>query len=224
MEVRVSSTSRIDERLRLARLGQGLSQAALADQAHVTRQTISGIESGRWSPSLDVAFAIAATLGSTVEELFGAAPRFAPVQSRLVVGGREPARLLISAISGEQVAFPLEGDHVLVPGFRPALAEVPGDGPGGAGTYVEASRFVAPAPALVVAGCDPALALLAGPWSGTAPRWAWCGGTAAIQQGSSCWTPVRPTSVPSIAAATRRRDGRPPTRSSVSRPGGRAWW
>jgi molybdate-binding protein/DNA-binding XRE family transcriptional regulator len=146
----------------LARLGRGLSQAALADQAHVTRQTISGIESGRWSPSLDVALAIAATLGSTVEELFGAAPRFAPVQARLVVGAREPARLLISAISGEQVAFPLEGDHVLLPGFRPALAGS-GDGAGQAGTYVEASRFVAPGPALVVAGCDPALALLAGP-------------------------------------------------------------
>ncbi len=163
MEVRGSSTSRIDERLRLARLGRGLSQAALADQAHVTRQTISGIESGRWSPSLDVALAIASTLGATVEDLFGAAPRFAPVPSRLVVGARQPGRLLVSVISGEQVAFPLEGDQVLLPGFRPALAELAGDGAGEGGTYVEASPFVAPAPALVVAGCDPALALLAGP-------------------------------------------------------------
>ncbi len=163
MEIRVSSTGRIDERLRLARLGHGLSQAALADQAGVTRQTISGIESGRWLPSLEVAFGIAAALGSSVEELFGAAPRYPPAPARLVVGTRRPARLLLSAIDGEPVAFPLEGDHALLAGFRPALAEVGGAMTAAAGSYIEARRFVAPGPALAVAGCDPALALLAGP-------------------------------------------------------------
>jgi putative molybdopterin biosynthesis protein len=180
MDIRVSSTNRIDDRFRLARLGRGLSQAALADQAGVTRQTISGIESGRWSPSLDVALAIAGALGSSVEELFGTAPRFAPQQARLVVGTRDQARLLLSGIDGELVAFPLEGDNVLVPGFRPAAAEMDWDcgvheaggvdhtGAGAArdvaaGSPVQARRFVAPAPVLAIAGCDPALALLAGP-------------------------------------------------------------
>ncbi len=188
MEVRVSPTNRADERVRLARLGRGLSQAALADQASVTRQTISGIESGRWSPSLDVAFAIAAALGSSVEELFGAAPRFAPLQARLVVGARPPVRILVSAVDGEQVAFPLEGDHVLVPGFRPALADLLGaDGAGAAeaGSAVEGRRFVAPAPALAVAGCDPALALLAGPLERHRPAmglvWWNCGNSTGLQ-------------------------------------------
>jgi putative molybdopterin biosynthesis protein len=163
MEVRVSSTSRIDDRFRLARLGRGLSQVALADQAGVTRQTISGIEAGRWSPSLDVALAIAAALGSSVEELFGAAPSFKPHEARLVVGACEQSRLLLASMEGEQVAFPLQGDHVLVPGFRPALAEVDGTGGAAGGSHVQARRFVAPGPVLVVAGCDPALALLGGP-------------------------------------------------------------
>jgi molybdate-binding protein/transcriptional regulator with XRE-family HTH domain len=171
VEIRVSSCSRIDDRLRLARLGRGLSQVALADQAGVTRQTISGIESGRWSPSLDVALAIASALGSSVEELFGTAPRFAPLQARLVAGAREPTRLLLSAVSGEQVAFPLEADSVLLPGFRSALAEgglaegglAERSTTAGAGPHVEARRFAAPGPTLAIAGCDPALALLAGP-------------------------------------------------------------
>jgi molybdate-binding protein/DNA-binding XRE family transcriptional regulator len=169
MEVRVSSTSRRDDRFRLARLGRGLSQAALADRAGVTRQTISGIEAGRWSPSLDVALVVAAALGSSVEELFGKAPNFAPTEARLAVGtqkalgNHKKSRLLLADIDGEQVAFPLEGDHVLVPGFRPALAEADSAEGAAAGSPVPARRFVAPAPALVIAGCDPALALLTGP-------------------------------------------------------------
>jgi molybdate-binding protein/transcriptional regulator with XRE-family HTH domain len=219
MEVRVSSTSRIDERLRLARLGRGLSQAALADQASVTRQTISGIESGRWSPSLDVAFAIAAALGSSVEELFGAAPKFASVQSRLVVGTREPARLLLSAIGGEHVALPLEGDHVLLPGFRPALAELAGTSAAEAGAHVEARRFVAPGPVLVVAGCDPALTLLAGPLDRHRPPvglvWWNCGNSTALellQAGSA-----------HVSALHRCRDEVPRRRISHEVVGFAAW-
>jgi putative molybdopterin biosynthesis protein len=150
MDVRVSSTSRVDDRVRLARLGRGLSQAALADQAGVTRQTISGIEAGHWSPSLDVALAIAAALSSSVEELFGAAPSFKPHEARLAVGTAEQSRLLLASMEGEQVAFPLRGDHVLVPGFRPALAEADGTGGVGAGSPVQARRFVAPGPVLAV--------------------------------------------------------------------------
>ena len=163
MDVRVSSTSRIDDRFRLARLGRGLSQAALAERAGVTRQTISGIEAGRWLPSLDVALVVAAALGSSVEELFGKAPNFAPAEARLAFGAQKSARLLLADIDGEQVAFPLEGDHVLVPGFRPALAEADTTEGSAAGSSVAARRFVAPAPVLVIAGCDPALALLTGP-------------------------------------------------------------
>jgi molybdate-binding protein/DNA-binding XRE family transcriptional regulator len=169
VEVRVSSTSRIDDRFRLARLGRGLSQAALADAAGVTRQTISGIEAGRWLPSLDVALVVAAALGSSVEELFGKAPNFATTPARLAVGAGREAPLLLATIDGEQVAFPLDGDHVLVPGFRPAMADREGAQVAGAGQPVPARRFVAPVPTLVVAGCDPALALLNGPLQARRP-------------------------------------------------------
>jgi putative molybdopterin biosynthesis protein len=164
-----------DDRLRLTRLARGLSQGDLARTAGVTRQAISGIESGRWSPSLDVALALARALDSTVEGLFGEAAEAPPVRSRLAVRTEvptgqdgEPGRLLLAEVAGDTVAFPLSGDHTMVAGFVPALATGPRAldpemARRGRARDVEARRIAAPTPTLAVAGCDPALALLLGP-------------------------------------------------------------
>jgi putative transcriptional regulator len=48
----------------------GLTQADLADQAGVSRQTVVSIEAGDYAPSVYLALSIAALLGNTVEELF----------------------------------------------------------------------------------------------------------------------------------------------------------
>ena len=50
---------------------QELSQAELAQQVGVSRQTIANIEKGNYSPSVHLALDIARTLGKTVEALFG---------------------------------------------------------------------------------------------------------------------------------------------------------
>ncbi len=167
-----------DDRLRLTRLARGLSQGDLARTAGVTRQAISGIESGRWSPSLEVALSLASAVDSTVEELFGSAVDSPPVRGRLAVLSEPPTskgdgRLLLAEVAGDVVAFPLTGDHTMVPGFVPALASGPvavdpsnGSGPrprGNRARDVEVRRVAAPTPTLAVAGCDPALALLLGP-------------------------------------------------------------
>jgi putative transcriptional regulator len=47
-----------------------MTQAALAEKVGVTRQTIVAIEQGRYSPSLEVAFRIAAAFGKPLEEVF----------------------------------------------------------------------------------------------------------------------------------------------------------
>jgi putative transcriptional regulator len=47
-----------------------MTQAALAEQVGVTRQTILAIEQGRYSPSLEVAFRIAAVFGVPLEAVF----------------------------------------------------------------------------------------------------------------------------------------------------------
>lgn len=52
------------------RLGKGLSQGDLGAALRVSRQTVNAIETGRYSPSLPLAIAIAHFFGRTVEEVF----------------------------------------------------------------------------------------------------------------------------------------------------------
>jgi len=48
-----------------------ITQQQLADKVGVTRQTIIAIESGKYSPSLPLAFKIARTFGVRIEDVFG---------------------------------------------------------------------------------------------------------------------------------------------------------
>jgi putative transcriptional regulator len=50
----------------------GLSQAQLAAQAGVSRQTINSIEAERYTPSLPLALTLAHLFATTVEEIFHA--------------------------------------------------------------------------------------------------------------------------------------------------------
>jgi molybdate-binding protein/DNA-binding XRE family transcriptional regulator len=158
-----AANQRTDDRLRLARLARGLSQGALADMAGVTRQSISGIESGRWSPSLEVAFALAAALGTSIENLFGAAPDLPMVDAQLAAPAFGSTRLLLSRVDETPVAFPLVGDFGFIPGFRPALAQATSAQAEPAGAVIATQPIAALGPTLAIAGCDPALTLLAGP-------------------------------------------------------------
>ena len=49
---------------------RGLSQAELADLLEVSRQTVNAIETGRYDPSLPLAFRIAAQFSLTIEKIF----------------------------------------------------------------------------------------------------------------------------------------------------------
>jgi putative transcriptional regulator len=51
-------------------LGGEITQGELGDKVGVTRQTIAAIEQGKYSPSLEVAFRIAAVLGKPLTEVF----------------------------------------------------------------------------------------------------------------------------------------------------------
>lgn len=56
--------------LKVARAGANLSQADLAGQIGVSRQTINSIETGRYVPSTVLALKLAAVFTQTVESLF----------------------------------------------------------------------------------------------------------------------------------------------------------
>lgn len=49
---------------------RAISQAALAESLGVSRQTINAIETGRYLPSLPLAFALARFFDTTIEHLF----------------------------------------------------------------------------------------------------------------------------------------------------------
>ena len=66
----VAMQQRLGNRLRIARAERALSQEGLADRAGVTRQTISSIETGAYSPSALLAFRLAQVLSKRVDELF----------------------------------------------------------------------------------------------------------------------------------------------------------
>lgn len=56
--------------IRRLREEQGLSQAALGAALGVSRQTVNSLETGRYDPSLPLAFTIARHFNLTIEEIF----------------------------------------------------------------------------------------------------------------------------------------------------------
>ncbi|AUJ25919.1 helix-turn-helix transcriptional regulator [Virgibacillus dokdonensis] len=57
-------------KIKLARVEKGLTQAQLAKRVHATRQTIGLIEKSKYNPSLNLCIAIAKELGKSLDDLF----------------------------------------------------------------------------------------------------------------------------------------------------------
>jgi putative transcriptional regulator len=60
----------VKNRLHILRAERRLSQAALADLLGVSRQTINAVETGKYDPSLPLAFKIAALFERRIEDVF----------------------------------------------------------------------------------------------------------------------------------------------------------
>lgn len=145
-------------RLAELRKARGVPAVELAAQAGVTRQAIYAMEAGTYMPNTVVALRLARALETPVEELFAldeeetagpAAVDFEPLDDNLAPAAGEPIQLC------------KVGRHTI--GVTPAL--FPAYLPVADGIVTEAGHAaVAAAPAanrLLVAGCDPALSLLA---------------------------------------------------------------
>ena len=57
-------------RLKVLRAERDWSQADLADRLEVSRQTINALETGKYDPSLPLAFKIARLFGQPIESIF----------------------------------------------------------------------------------------------------------------------------------------------------------
>lgn len=60
----------MNSQLRTLREQRGWSQAQLAERLEVSRQTVNAIETGKYDPSLPLAFRIAALFGEAIEAIF----------------------------------------------------------------------------------------------------------------------------------------------------------
>ncbi len=60
----------MENRLRVLRAERGWSQQDLADKLEVSRQSVNAIETGRYDPSLPLAFRIAELFDGPIEEIF----------------------------------------------------------------------------------------------------------------------------------------------------------
>ncbi|MDK6078234.1 MULTISPECIES: helix-turn-helix transcriptional regulator [Massilia] len=60
----------MNNHIRTLRAERGWSQAELADMLDVSRQSVNAIETGRYDPSLPLAFAIARLFQLPIESIF----------------------------------------------------------------------------------------------------------------------------------------------------------
>ena len=60
----------MENRLRMLRAERGWSQQDLAERIEVSRQSVNAIETGRYDPSLPLAFRLAELFDRPIEEIF----------------------------------------------------------------------------------------------------------------------------------------------------------
>ena len=60
----------VNNRIRVLRAEHGLTQADLAERLDVSRQTVNALETGKYDPSLPLAFKIARLFRRSIEDIF----------------------------------------------------------------------------------------------------------------------------------------------------------
>jgi putative transcriptional regulator len=60
----------VENRLKVLRAERNWSQADLADRLKVSRQTVNAIETGKYDPSLPLAFQLARLFDMRIEDIF----------------------------------------------------------------------------------------------------------------------------------------------------------
>ncbi|MDQ3784866.1 MAG: helix-turn-helix domain-containing protein [Actinomycetota bacterium] len=135
--------------LKHARGLAGLSQADLARATGLSRALVSAVETGRHTPSVDAALALADALGVRVEDLFGRVR----LQARPIFGAPDGAPVLAARVGDVLVYDALPEHGVAGPHWR---------APDGVARDGRLDLFDGRRPdGFVVAGCDPALGLAA---------------------------------------------------------------
>ncbi|WP_013323337.1 substrate-binding domain-containing protein [Gloeothece verrucosa] len=147
----------------------GLSQQDLAQVAGVSRQAISGVESGQYAPSATVALRLAKALGCRVEDLFWLEDDDAVIEAQPTesVPMGQPFRLSLAQVGGQLVAHPLIQEDA----FRTEIIAADGEGWRESQDSTVKVKLWTSADVIhrtvVIAGCTPVLSL----WANVAERW-----------------------------------------------------
>nr|MDZ8016464.1 substrate-binding domain-containing protein [Nostoc sp. ZfuVER08] len=156
--------------LKSIRTRLGMSQQDLANLAGVTRQTISGVESGLYAPSVAITLRLAKALGCQVEDLFWLErdlPEIEALLSKPVPTGQQ-TRVSVARVGGQWVAYPLIGKDA----FRQDMIPADGESQTLIGTGKVRVRLLddnleALHNTVVIAGCAPVISL----WARATERW-----------------------------------------------------
>jgi molybdate-binding protein/DNA-binding XRE family transcriptional regulator len=152
------------EPLRRAREARGLTQLELARRAGISRQALGALEAGAYQPGVAVAIALARELSDSVEGLFGGEAPGGCNRIRAGWAGEDSATpsgaapcIALARVGGKVVAVPYPAARLtLAP--RAGIVEHTNRRRAEVATYRSASEIDS---ALLIAGCDPATAILA---------------------------------------------------------------
>lgn len=136
----------------------GWSQAELARRSGLPRTSICAIEGRRLTPSVNAALALARTLGSTVEKMFGEPKLRSTAALEWAWSPHvEPCRYWKAEVSGRKLLFPVEAI---------SLNGIPHDGVSLKGKCNERAGKMGES-TIVLACCDPAAGLIAAEYART---------------------------------------------------------
>ncbi len=159
----------VESRVRAARVEKGLSQAELAEAAGLTRQAVYSIESGHYLPNVTTALALARTLDRRVEDLFTIDSAATMIDGELLGQKQGPpptARAKVWSVGERTLVLPVESLGVSLTYSTAADGLIVGPaGPAARGHRRVRVQLLQDARILrqqvVVAGCDPAIQLVA---------------------------------------------------------------
>jgi len=147
----MANARQLPNRVKTRRLDRGWSQAELAARAGISRAAVSAIEINRLVPSVAAALSLARVLGCSVEELFGQQAGSLLETLWAWPPPQAPCRYWQATLGGRTLLYPAE---------TTAAGMLEHDGVWHEGVF-HARHRVSPDKTLVMAGCDPAAALLA---------------------------------------------------------------
>jgi len=156
--------TRVQNRLAQLRQSRGVGASDLARRVNVSRQTIYAIEAGTYVPNTEVALNLARELEVTVDDLFAlqeGPPRAAESVISEVLSNTTPMKsqpVRVCQIGSRWVSVPVSAAPYYLP-EADGIIKGSGRTPGRADVLVFAKEEAAQK-RLVLAGCDPATALL----------------------------------------------------------------